>query len=81
MPQLLKPSRLEPMLRNKKSHHNEKPAHRDEEWSPLSVTRESPHAATKTQRGQKKKKDSSGGRFPQGSHCPPLLSTRKGLGG
>ena len=31
-PQLLKPSAcLEPMLRNKKSHCNEKPAHRNEE--------------------------------------------------
>ena len=25
MPQLLKPVRLEPMLHNKRSHHNEKP--------------------------------------------------------
>ena len=31
MPQLLKPVRLEPMLRNKKSHCNEKPTHRNEE--------------------------------------------------
>ena len=29
--QLLKPARLEPMLRNKRSHRNEKPAHRNEE--------------------------------------------------
>ena len=29
--QLLKPERLEPVLRNKRSHHNEKPAHRNEE--------------------------------------------------
>ena len=27
VPQLLKPTRLEPVLRNKRSHHNEKPAH------------------------------------------------------
>ena len=26
-PQLLKPARLEPVLRHKRSHHNEKPAH------------------------------------------------------
>ena len=31
MPQLLKPMRLEPLLHNKRSHHNEKPAHRNEE--------------------------------------------------
>ena len=30
-PQLLKPTCLEPMLRNKRSHHNEKPMHRNEE--------------------------------------------------
>ena len=30
-PQLLKPVRLEPVLRNKRSHHNEKPAHRNKE--------------------------------------------------
>ena len=28
--QLLKPARLEPVLRNKRSHRNEKPAHRNE---------------------------------------------------
>ena len=31
VPQLLKPAGLEPMLRNKRSHRNEKPAHRNEE--------------------------------------------------
>ena len=30
-PQLLKPVGLEPVLRNKGSHHNEKPVHRNEE--------------------------------------------------
>ena len=30
-PQLLKPERLEPVLPNKRSHRNEKPAHRKEE--------------------------------------------------
>ena len=30
-PQLLKPVRLEPVLRNKRSHRNEKPAHHNEE--------------------------------------------------
>ena len=51
--QLLKPAHLEPMLRNKRSHHNEKPTHRNEEQRPLAATRESPHTATKTQRSQK----------------------------
>ena len=31
VPQLLKPVHLEPVLCNKRSHHNEKPVHRDEE--------------------------------------------------
>ena len=31
MPQLLKPTRLEPALCNKRSHHSEKPAHHNEE--------------------------------------------------
>ena len=31
VPQLLKPTCLEPMLRNKRSHRHEKPAHRNEE--------------------------------------------------
>ena len=31
MPQLLKPMRLEPMLRNTRSHRNEKPVHRNKE--------------------------------------------------
>ena len=31
VPQLLKPTHLEPMLRNKKSHYSEKPAHHNEE--------------------------------------------------
>ena len=30
-PQLLKPTRLEPVLHNKRSHHNKKPVHRNEE--------------------------------------------------
>ena len=29
--QLLKPARLEPVLHNKRSHHNEKPMHHNEE--------------------------------------------------
>ena len=50
---LLKPARLEPVLRNKRSHRNEKPAHRNEEWPLLAATRESPNAAMKTQCSQK----------------------------
>ncbi|KAJ8797179.1 hypothetical protein J1605_017407 [Eschrichtius robustus] len=33
-PQLLKPTCLEPVLRNKRSHRNEKPGHRQEEQPP-----------------------------------------------
>ena len=54
-PQLLKHMRLEPVLRNKRSHRNEKPAHRNKECPLLAATRESLHAATKTQRSQKNK--------------------------
>ena len=52
-PQLLGPVRLEPVLLNKRNHHNEKPVHRNGEWSPLAATRESPCAAAGTQRSQK----------------------------
>ena len=54
--QLLKPACLEPMLRNKRSHHNEKPAHCSEELPLLAATRESPCTATKTQCRQEEKK-------------------------
>ena len=41
-PQLLKPVCLEPVLCNKRSHRNEKPAHSNKEQPPLAATRESP---------------------------------------
>ena len=53
--QLLKPARLEPVLRNKRSHRNKKPAHRNEEEPPLAATREGLRTATKTQRRKKKR--------------------------
>ena len=53
VPQLLKPTCLEPVLCNKRSHRNEMPAYRNEEWPPLATTTESLRAATKTQRSQK----------------------------
>ena len=52
-PRLLKLVRLEPVLRNKRSHHNEKPTHRSEEWPPLAATREGPRAATKQRKKRK----------------------------
>ena len=54
--QLLKPARLEHVLHNKRSHHNEKPAHHNKEQTPIIASRESPCAATETQCSQKKKK-------------------------
>ena len=33
------------MLRNKRGHNSERPAHRDEEWPPLATTGESPSTA------------------------------------
>ena len=47
-PQLLKPTRLEPVLHNKRGRCSGEPARHNEEWPPLAATRESPHAATKT---------------------------------
>ena len=52
-PQLLKPTHLEPVLRNKGSHRNEKPTHHNEEQPPLAANRESLRAAMKTQCSQK----------------------------
>ena len=52
-PQLLKPTLLEPMLRNVRGHHNEKPAHQDEEWPPLTTSGRGPCAAMRTQHSQK----------------------------
>ena len=47
------PECLEPVLCNKRGRDSERPVHRDEEWSPLTATRESPHTETKTQHSQK----------------------------
>ena len=47
------PARLEPVLRNRRGHDNEGPAHRGEEWPPLATTGESPRTETKTQHSQK----------------------------
>ena len=49
--------RLEPVLHNKRSHCNEKPAHLSEEKPQLAATRESLHAADPTQPKIKKKKE------------------------
>ena len=50
---ITEPARLEPVLRNKRGRDSERPAHRDEEWSPLATIRESPHTETKTQHSHK----------------------------
>ena len=47
------PARLEPVLRNKRGRDSERPAQRDEEWPPLTATRESPRTETKTQHSHK----------------------------
>lgn len=51
-PQLLKPTHLEPMLCDKRSPCNEKPAHGKEEQLPF-TQRERAYTATKTQHDQK----------------------------
>ena len=48
-PQITEPARLEPVLRNERGRDSERPVQRDEEWSPLATTRESPRTETKTQ--------------------------------
>ena len=53
VPRLLKPSGLESVLPNKRSHHNETLTHRKEEELPLAATRGSLRTATKTQSSQK----------------------------
>ena len=37
---IAEPARLEPVLRNGRGRYSERPAHRDEEWLPLTATRE-----------------------------------------
>ena len=49
------PARLEPVLRNERGCHGERPAHCDEEWPPLATTGESPLTETKTHHSQKNK--------------------------
>ena len=51
-PQLLS-LRVEPVLRIKRGRDSERSAYRDEEWSPLAATRESPRTEMKTQHSQK----------------------------
>ena len=41
---------------NKRSHHKEMPAYRNQRVALVAATRESPHTATKTQCSKKKKK-------------------------
>ena len=56
VPQLLKPTHLEPALCNERSHQNEKPMHHKKEYSLLTATRESTTGSHKVQFNQKKKK-------------------------
>ena len=50
---ITEPARLEPVLRNKRGRDSKRPAHRDEEWSPLATAGESPRTETKTQHSHK----------------------------
>ena len=50
---ITEPARLEPVRRNKRGRDSERPAHCDEEWSPLAAAGESPRTETKTQHSQK----------------------------
>ena len=53
MPQLLRPARLEPVLRNGGGRCSGRPVHRGGEWPPLATAGEGPRAAAKTQRSQR----------------------------
>ena len=53
-PQLLS-LRVWSLCSTTRGRDSERPAHRDEEWSPLAATRESPRTEMKTQHSQKKK--------------------------
>ena len=59
-----KPRHLESVLCNKRSFLNEKPGHHKEEQPLLTTTRESLHAATKTQCNQKKPKTKTPKKYP-----------------
>ena len=48
------PAHLELVLHNKRGRDSERPMHRDEEWPPLTATKESPRTETKTQHSQNK---------------------------
>ena len=50
---IAEPAHLEPMLRNKRGHDSERPAHHDEEGPPLVATGESPRTEMKTQHSPK----------------------------
>ena len=53
--QLRKPVCLEPVLCNKKSHQDKKPVYHNQRVAPLTQTRQSSHAAMKTQHKNKYK--------------------------
>ena len=53
VPQLLKPTGLEPVLRNTRSHHKEKPMHRNSRVAPARPKERKAHAASKTQHSHK----------------------------
>ena len=73
------------MLRNKRGRDSERPAHRDEEWTPLTATRESPRTETNTQHSHKqtnkqtqslKKKDYTSGK---GQKCRLGIKSKVGI--
>ncbi|KAJ8788340.1 hypothetical protein J1605_000396 [Eschrichtius robustus] len=84
MLQLLKPARLETVLRNKRNHHNEKPAHHNEE----STSRQSLGSDRRAGRwagiAHAQRAQPRGGSRPAGSWsgCTwPLLPSAGSLGG
>ena len=72
MPQLLNPTRLEPVLRSKRSHRNEKPTHRNER------DMEAVKAVWQQGTEQASSWDTPGPWFRDKPTAPP---TQRGLGG
>ena len=50
---ITEPARLELVLHGGRGRDSERPAHRDEEWSPLAAAGEGPRTETKSQHSQK----------------------------
>ena len=79
VPPLLKPTHLEPVLHNKRSHCNEKPAHRNEEYPPLATTRENPRSNDDPTQPKNKFKKKEKKEMSHSTFCKTYLHTKSQL--